>query len=74
MMAHFLDHVRSRYHIRTAVLNEEFEQRLAYKSGYDADAVKNLFYYMRFTQHQATVSDEELLRLNHKLDKFYKHT
>lgn len=74
MTAHFMDHVRNRYNIKLSMHDTEFENRLAYKSGYDPAAIKNMLYYLKFTQDQPSISDEELLRLNHKLDNFYKHT
>jgi hypothetical protein len=71
MTAHFLDQVRSRYNIRTGIMDEEFEKRLAWKSGYDIAVIKDVLYYMRYVQDEHTVTDEQLLTLNTKLEKFY---
>lgn len=74
MIAHFLDHARSRYNVRTSVMDEEFEKRLAYKSGYNIDNIKDLVYYMKWVQDESSVSDETLYALHHKLENFYSAT
>ncbi len=73
MSAHFFDHVRNRYNIPTSKQDEEFERRLAYKSGYDPEELRNLLYTMRMLDAQPDVTDQELLEFNRQLEKFYKH-
>lgn len=73
MTVHFQDHVRSRYGIRNSFTDPEFEKRLAWKTGYDINAIKDLVYYMKMIQDGPTVSDEGLLELNRKLEHFYKY-
>ena len=73
MSAHFFDHVRNRYNIPTSKQDEEFERRLAYKSGYDPEELRNLLYTMKMLDAQPDVKDEELLEFNRQLEKFYKH-
>jgi hypothetical protein len=72
MMAHFLGHVRGRYNIRSTTMDDDFVQRLAYKSGYDQQAIQALVYDLHFAQAQAQLSDHALLELNHKLETFYQ--
>jgi len=72
MTAHFMDHVRSRYNIRTSQIDETFEKRLAWKTGFDPAAIKALLYYIQSVQHRPKVSDEELLELNSRLEEFYE--
>lgn len=73
MTVHFQDHVRSRYAIRASLNDPEFEKRLAWKTGYDVNALKDLLYYMNMLQDEYSVSDEALLELNRKLEHFYKY-
>ncbi len=73
MTQHFLGHVRSRYNIRTSAMNEEFVQRLAYKSGYDQHAVQQLVYDLNYALDAPQLSDQALLSLNHKLETFYQY-
>lgn len=72
MMAHFLGHVRNRYSIRSSVMDDDFIQRLAYKSGYDQQAIQALVYDLHYAQAQPQITDHELLELNHKLETFYQ--
>jgi hypothetical protein len=73
MTVHFQDHVRSRYGIRAALTDPEFEKRLAWKTGYDINAIKDMVYYMNMVQDEFEVTDEGLLELNRKLEHFYKY-
>jgi hypothetical protein len=73
MTVHFQDHVRGRYGIRAALNDPEFEKRLAWKTGYDINALKDLLYYMNMLQDEYDVTDAGLLELNRKLEHFYKY-
>ena len=73
MSAHFLDNVRNRYNLPTSVLNDEFENKLAYKSDYDKAAIHDIVYTINTLPDQLSVTDEELLAFNDKLEKFIKH-
>ena len=73
MSAHFLDNVRNRYNLPTSVLNDEFENKLAYKSDYDKEGIRDIVYTINTLPDQLSVSDEELLAFNDKLEKFIKH-
>ncbi|THU38076.1 DUF4350 domain-containing protein [Niastella caeni] len=73
MTVHFQDHVRSTYSIRASLNDPEFEKRLAWKTGYDLKALKDLLYFINMLQDAPDVTDEALLELNHKLEHFYKH-
>lgn len=73
MTAHFMDYVRSKYSIRVSLSDPEFGSRLAWKTGYDSHAIKDLLDQLQTVQTEASVSDERLLALNQKLEHFYKH-
>jgi len=73
MSAHFLDNVRNRYHLQTSVLNDDFENKLAYKSDYDRTAIRDIIYTIKTLPDQPSITDEELLSFNNKLEKFTKH-
>ena len=72
MTAHFVDHVRSKYNIRISVNDEEFEKRLAWKSGHDPAAIPDLVYHLKYVQDQYSVSDEALMELNSRMENFYR--
>ncbi len=73
MTTHFLDYIRSRYNIPTSVLDDQFTDRLAYKSGYNKEELKSLIYDIKTLHESPALSDEALLALNKKMEAFYKH-
>lgn len=74
MAAHFLDQIRTRYNLSTAQLDEAFEKKLAFKTGYDGQALHNLLYQVVHLQKMPVVSDEDLMHFSRQLDLFYKQT
>ncbi|HYF29796.1 MAG TPA: DUF4350 domain-containing protein [Chitinophagaceae bacterium] len=73
MIAHLMDHVRSRYNIPTSVMDDKFVATLAYKSGYDQAALNKLFYHARMIQDSPQISEEFLMEFNKMTEAFYKH-
>ncbi|MBO9201830.1 MULTISPECIES: DUF4350 domain-containing protein [Niastella] len=73
MTTHFQDHVRNKYGIRTALSDPEFENKLAWKTGYNPRNLKNLLFYMNTLPEMIDVSDGDLLLFNRKLEHFYKY-
>jgi hypothetical protein len=74
MTTHWLDHVRTKYSIPTSKLDESFEHRLAYKSGYDVTAIRKIVTQIAVLSDQDEVMDDELLEFNQGLENFYKHS
>jgi hypothetical protein len=74
IVTHFLGHIRSAYNLPTSALDEEFEKRLAFKSGYSIETIKNIIEDIKSIEAKPSLNDEELLALNDKLEKFYKPT
>lgn len=72
MIMHFLDHVRTKYNVNTSSLDEQFEHRLAYKTGIDAARVKELIEYIKVMEARPMISDEALMEFNKRLENFYK--
>ena len=70
MTTHFLEQVRQHYNITTSTLDQNFEKKLSYKSGYSPEEVKELVQHIKQVQERPLVSDELLLAFNQKLDKF----
>jgi hypothetical protein len=73
MTVHFQDHVRSKYGIRASLNDPEFEQRLAWKTGYNVNNLKVLLNFMNMLQEDHIVSDVSLLNFNRQLEHFYKY-
>jgi hypothetical protein len=70
MSTHFLSHVRSRYNINTSQLDDDFENRLAYKSGKPKTLVKDIISGIQQSEMNYEVSDDELMAFNEKIDTF----
>lgn len=74
MASQFMEQVRMRYNLPTAQLDEEFAIRLAHKSGYDLNAVKDIVYQVRTLEDHPSVDDDSLMLFHEKLNKFNKHS
>ena len=72
MIVHFLDYVRTKYNVNTSVLDENFEHRLAYKTGIDYSNIKDLMDYIKVVETRPMISDDALMEFNKRLENFYK--
>lgn len=73
MSAHFLDHVRTRYNLPVTTPDAGFIERLSYKTGYPKEQLQDLVTDIQRLQIEPSLTDEELLAFNRKIDTFYKH-
>lgn len=67
---HFLGYVRTTYNMPTSQLNEEFINKLAFKSGYPVTLVKGVIEEIKNIEDAYMVTDDELLAFNDKIDTF----
>jgi hypothetical protein len=74
MATHFLGHVRTRYNLPTSQLDDIFENKLAFKSGYAREGVGDIVKYINAIEKKNSVSDAELMAFHENIEKFYKHT
>ncbi len=74
MAAHFLSHVRNKYNISTSVIDEMFEQKLSFRTGYALEELKEIIVFIKSVEEPGTMSDDDLLTFSNKIDKFYKQT
>jgi hypothetical protein len=75
MSALFQDHVRTKYRLNVPSTQEgepAFIERLAHRTGFDRTALGDLLVNMRQLREAGSVSDEDILTLNHHLEEFYK--
>ncbi|MVN21201.1 DUF4350 domain-containing protein [Mucilaginibacter arboris] len=68
----FLEHIRSRYQLKTNVLDQELMETLISKSGANAETVAQIFKYIDYVQTGKQISDRELINLNYLTEQFYK--
>ena len=67
----FLEYVRNRWMLPTLALNEEFQLRLAAKSGQPSHEVAELCQVIRGVQDVKSIEAQTLLLLNRKIESFY---
>jgi hypothetical protein len=72
MITYFYEHIRNKYFINTAIVNEEFINSLSGKSGVPKQQTKELFLLIEKIQSEENVGDEDILKLNKEIENFYK--
>jgi hypothetical protein len=73
MITYFYEHVRKKYFIGTAIINDEFINSLSGKSGVSKEKTQQLFSLIERIQSDENVDDTELLLLNKEIENFYKN-
>jgi hypothetical protein len=76
MAAYFLEHVRNKYKLQTSVLDEDFMNKLRFKTGVDEHLLREIVFFIRDIDTMpdtAKVSDSELVNFHRKLESFYKN-
>lgn len=71
-ISYFLEHIRATYRLKTTVLDKEFVNALAVKSGLTEIVVQELFILIRGLKNAPMVNDQQLIDLNKSIEKFYK--
>lgn len=71
MAAYFLESIRTRYNIKTSVLDDEFIKTIAQKSGAQIALTKELFYQIILIQSGQQISNDALIMLNQNIQQFY---
>lgn len=66
----FLDYIRSTYFVRTQDFNEELYERLHSKTGIAREEIVDLFNLIRQIRSRDTITENQLLRLNEKIENF----
>jgi hypothetical protein len=74
MSAHFRDHVRSRYWLSTAEMDEGFTNSLQKKSGYPQHDLKQIIEFITFLNSAPAISERQLADFQKKLESFYEKT
>lgn len=71
MASYFLEHVRNRYKLPTAELNDLFITNLQFKSGVDEDEIRKIVYFIRDMESAPGISDHQLHQFHKQLESFY---
>ncbi len=73
MITYFYEHIRNKYFISTADINDEFITSLAGKSGVSKDQTQQLFFLIKEIQVAERTGDAELLQLNTGIENFIQN-
>jgi hypothetical protein len=73
IITYFYEHIRNKYFISTATINDEFINSLSGKSGVSLEKTQQLFSLIERIQSEKNVDDTELLQLNTEIENFYKN-
>jgi hypothetical protein len=68
---YFLEHIRTKYHLKTTLLNEEFTTSLSQKSGVEIPFLQKLFNQITIIRSGARISDRDLISFNQNIEQFY---
>jgi hypothetical protein len=71
---YFLEYIRTRYNLRTNVLDADFIQTLANKSGVSISLIQALFYQLALIQSGQKVDSDLLIDFNQNIEQFYTLT
>jgi len=71
-MNYLMEHIRTNYHLKTTIIDQEFKTALALKSGAGDAAVNALFKTIDRVTEGVGVDDALLIDLNQKIEQFYK--
>lgn len=73
-ITYFLEYIRTAFVTKTTVYDTEFITRISNLSGINQEQVTELFYFFSELNLKQTVSQQELLKLNGLIEKFYKNS
>ncbi|MGB6152133.1 MAG: DUF4350 domain-containing protein [Pricia sp.] len=71
-IGHFLDYIRSHFHLGTVQKEDEFYSNLAARSSHTVHEIERLFGFLEQLRNQDTVTNYELQELNTAIEKFKK--
>jgi hypothetical protein len=71
---YFLDYLRTKYYLGNIANEEDFYKNLAARSNYSLDETKKLFGFMEKLRGQLQITDNELIQLNNRIQKFKSET
>lgn len=73
-IAYFLEYIRTRFYLKTNVLDDNFLNALAQKSGVQRDLLTDLIRQITLLGNSKNVTDNDLISLNQNIELFYTQT
>ena len=71
---YFLEHLRSQYNLKTNLLDQEFTENFAKKTGTEPAFATELINYISYLNAAQQVSNAELIKLNKLIEQFYNQS
>ena len=68
----FIDFIGNHYYIRRHKIDDKYIAAIALKSGIEAEKIRAIFTNLEVLASQSSVSDQELIGLQQKIEHFYK--
>lgn len=72
MITYFYEHIRNKYFISTANINDDFMNSLSGKSGFPKEKTRELFSLIQQIHSEEEIDDALLLKLNTEIENFTK--
>jgi len=66
----FLDKIRNRYRLSTQKVDAKFLKELSQKTNQNYEDLEELFKFIEFINASETISEKELINLDHKISHF----
>ncbi len=73
-ITYFFDHIRNKYFIRTSTFDNEIIKKIAEKSSVPESKIKSLFNDIGNISRSPKITEEELININYRIEKFYERT
>ena len=72
MAAYFLEYIRNRYKLSTAILDEEFIVSLQRKTTQPENNIRKIIFFINNIDETEIIDDEKLADFHKELEEFYK--
>lgn len=70
MIQYYLEHIRSKYSLKTNLLNDSFAIQLAYKINHSETDTKAFISYLNYIRSNKEITDIDIQHLYHQIKKF----
>ena len=68
----FIDFIGNHYYIRRHKIDDQYIEAVSLKSGIESGKIRDIFTNLEILANQTEVTDQELIRLQQKIEHFYK--
>jgi hypothetical protein len=70
----FMEHLRTKYYLKTAKLDMEFIERFSQKTGVSYSFAQEMVNHINYVNVQRQINDHELIKLNQLIEQFYNQS